>query len=314
MAALQDEWQAGREARQRERVQRQQEVQASLEANRLARQAEAAKTRQVLAESREALQAETSLYLAQVKQQRLAEAARTDALLKNFRAALRAANQQEMVKISDAVAALQKVTHEALAGHRRDRAVMADRQQQQLTEYVSELRASVAEYLMETADNRKMIAVQEQAKRHRDREELTRQVEALRDEFKVHKAEMVAFREDLRRSVWGNAAPVAQVAPPPPLKRSVSNERTPTRGQTAAPTVASPLPPSPPATVHTAVATEEAIFNYLQTHPEGARLTEIESSLGINRFQAVDALKSLIQKSIIVRQDRTYRILEEAVL
>jgi predicted transcriptional regulator len=43
-------------------------------------------------------------------------------------------------------------------------------------------------------------------------------------------------------------------------------------------------------------------------------LTEIESTLGINRFQAVDALRSLIQKELIVQKDRTYRIQEEAVL
>ncbi len=58
---------------------------------------------------------------------------------------------------------------------------------------------------------------------------------------------------------------------------------------------------------------EEVVYNYLHL-AEGARLSEIETELGINRFQAVDALRSLIQRNLVIKQDRTYRIQEEAVL
>ena len=82
--------------------------------------------------------------------------------------------------------------------------------------------------------------------------------------------------------------------------------------------------PSSPSTVATTMAApssltspsqplEEVVYNYLHL-ANGARLSEIETELGINRFQAVDALRSLIQRNLIVKQDRTYRVLEEAVL
>jgi len=55
------------------------------------------------------------------------------------------------------------------------------------------------------------------------------------------------------------------------------------------------------------------IFNYIQDL-KGARLTEIESALSINRFQAVDALRSLIKKGNVTQRDRIYLIPEEVNL
>jgi hypothetical protein len=58
---------------------------------------------------------------------------------------------------------------------------------------------------------------------------------------------------------------------------------------------------------------EKEIYNHVH-RVQGARLTEIESALGINRFQAVDALRSLIKKGLITQRDRIYLIQEEASL
>jgi predicted transcriptional regulator len=69
---------------------------------------------------------------------------------------------------------------------------------------------------------------------------------------------------------------------------------------------ASPPAPEPP-------SLEEVVYNYLHLS-QGAHLSEIETELGINRFQAVDALRSLIQKDLVIKQDRTYLVQEEAVL
>lgn len=55
---------------------------------------------------------------------------------------------------------------------------------------------------------------------------------------------------------------------------------------------------------------EKDIYSYIHTS-KGARLTEIETALGINRFQAVDALRALIRKSLITQRDRIYLIQEE---
>lgn len=58
---------------------------------------------------------------------------------------------------------------------------------------------------------------------------------------------------------------------------------------------------------------EEDIYNYVHS-ANGARLTEIETNLEINRFQAVDALRSLIKKGLITQRDRIYLIQEEISL
>ena len=55
---------------------------------------------------------------------------------------------------------------------------------------------------------------------------------------------------------------------------------------------------------------ESEIFGYLQAG-DGARLTEIEAALDINRFQAVDALRSLIKQGRVTQRDRVYVIQEE---
>jgi hypothetical protein len=151
-------------------------------------------------------------------------------------------------------------------------------------------------------------------------------VEALREEFAVYRQQMRDFRNDLRQSVWGDAVPQAAsaTAPKPTLKSHQTSARKsrakakPAATKPAAPKANGATAPAPAAKqaapAKSAVPTEEAVFEYLQDHNDGARLTEIESTLGINRFQAVDALRSLIQKELIVQKDRTYRIQEEAVL
>uniref|UniRef100_A0A832M2F1 Gas vesicle protein GvpC n=1 Tax=Oscillatoriales cyanobacterium SpSt-402 TaxID=2282168 RepID=A0A832M2F1_9CYAN len=55
----------------------------------------------------------------------------------------------------------------------------------------------------------------------------------------------------------------------------------------------------------TDVAFEKEVYTFLHQN-QGARLTQIETSLKINRFQAVDALRSLIKKGLITQRDRIY--------
>jgi hypothetical protein len=50
---------------------------------------------------------------------------------------------------------------------------------------------------------------------------------------------------------------------------------------------------------------EGEIFSYLEA-VEGARLIEIEHALDINRFQTVDALRSLIKQGRVIQRDRVY--------
>ncbi|NEQ47752.1 MAG: hypothetical protein F6K00_31170 [Leptolyngbya sp. SIOISBB] len=325
MAALQEQWEMARKARQQEIVQRQQAVQETLAHCQQNREANAVDMRAKLAAYYGSVQDETKLYLTQVEQQRRVMAQQTaqqlqvfDAELRAVVAELRAANQADMAE-------LQQVTQEVLATYQRDRAVMRDQQQQVLSEYVDELQGAVADCLAEIAGNRRAMAVVDQAQRHRDREALTDDVEALREEFAIYREQMRDFRENLRQSVWGDASPTVATPAKTTTDSKASSRNSRTRVQAGATTKAksaaatkgakAPAPVGKKASpAKSMVPTEEAVFNYLQAHHDGARLTAIESTLGINRFQAVDALRSLIQKELIVQKDRTYRIQEEAVL
>jgi len=335
VAALRNEWEAARKARQQAVIQRREAVLEDLNRCQQVREQEAAVMRQTLAENYASIQAETNLYLAQVEQQRRTIAKQTAAELEAFAAELRetvvelrAANRDAMIDVTERVAELKQVTREVLAGHQRDRAVMRSRQQQTLAEYVAELEATVADYLVEIAENRQALAVVDQAQRHRDRAALTEEVAAMRDDFTLYRQQLRDFRDRLRQSVWGDAVPIAQpstqLQAASPTRKSTSrkprakaqptpaSEAQPAASANGAQATAAVAKKSAPAKV--AIPTEEAVFDYLQAHQDGARLTEIESTLGINRFQAVDALRSLIQKELIIQKDRTYRIQEEAVL
>jgi predicted transcriptional regulator len=75
----------------------------------------------------------------------------------------------------------------------------------------------------------------------------------------------------------------------------------------SAPTKSSSNIVTQPITAH-----EKDVYQLLHDR-QGARLTEIESALKINRFQAVDALRSLIKKGLIRQRDRMY-LLQDTVV
>lgn len=55
---------------------------------------------------------------------------------------------------------------------------------------------------------------------------------------------------------------------------------------------------------------EEAIYTHIY-ESQGARLAEIESALGLNRFQTVDTLRTLIRKGLITQRNSIYLIQED---
>ena len=103
------------------------------------------------------------------------------------------------------------------------------------------------------------------------------------------------------------AAPAASAAPAP-VQAAPAVQSAPVATVLAPTAVAEASPPAPEPP-----SLEEVVYNYLHLS-QGAHLSEIETELGINRFQAVDALRSLIQKDLVIKQDRTYLVQEEAVL
>jgi hypothetical protein len=51
---------------------------------------------------------------------------------------------------------------------------------------------------------------------------------------------------------------------------------------------------------------DQRVDQYIQSHPNGARLGEIEQALGIHRVQTIDAIRILLQQGRISQRDRVY--------
>lgn len=148
-------------------------------------------------------------------------------------------------------------------------------------------------------------------------------------------AQLAQYVADLQMAVWGSARP--QENSPPQKNGSATTSfqngtsiKAPVQPATvlgrgagaviSAPTLkpqkasappspapVKPTPPSPPQQEIKAqgVSYEEEIYEHI-SKSEGKRLKEIEEALGVNRVQAVDALRSLIQQGLIVERDRLY--------
>ncbi|NER84303.1 MAG: hypothetical protein F6K42_33165 [Leptolyngbya sp. SIO1D8] len=312
VAALRDQWQADRQMRQQEVAQRRQATQADLQQCQQVRQQKADELWQELGQARQQRETQSRVTADKLKE--------FDAELKETVADLRDQNRQQMKGVQKYVAELQEATKQELSQHQRDRAVMGNQQEKKLAKYVDELESCVSDYLDEVAEKRQTTAAQDNAKRRQDRELLTHEVDALRDDYAVYRQQMKAFRSDLRQSVWGDTPPETAPSAPTSTQSVASSNGKLSKPIDKPATSLSPEKQAIPSSQTTTpvagsgVSAEEIVYGYLQAQPQGARLTEIETHLGINRFQAVDALRSLIQKELIVQKDRIYHIREEAVL
>ncbi|XDE63740.1 hypothetical protein AB3M80_07065 [Arthrospira platensis BEA 1257B] len=56
--------------------------------------------------------------------------------------------------------------------------------------------------------------------------------------------------------------------------------------------------------------TEQKIYTYIKDS-DGARVSEIEIALGLNRVQTTDALRSLLRKSYLTQQDNRLFVVYE---
>lgn len=98
---------------------------------------------------------------------------------------------------------------------------------------------------------------------------------------------------------------------PKAAAKATTASRTVTAAKVA-PAAASPAPANGAAPALPAeVAFEKEVYTFLHEQ-QGARLTQIETALKLNRFQAVDALRSLIKKGLITQRDRVYLTQEQS--
>jgi hypothetical protein len=153
-----------------------------------------------------------------------------------------------------------------------------------------------------------------------NRAERKAEVEAMFQRLGVFRVELKRFYANLQAEVWGSGAPAsggfkaqkpfssqAVAAPAAKVNVPVAVPVPPTtvgafsHGDSIA---VAPAKSAKPA-IKSGSAVAEDVYTFIR-NANGARLTQIESSLSINRFQAVDALRSLIKDSRITQRDRIY--------
>ena len=194
-----------------------------------------------------------------------------------------------------------------------------------LVTLVDGLRADTQDYLTELAASRQDRAAQIHSQLQSSRAHRQAKTQTLRLNLRQHRA-------SLRQSVWGISAEQLSshpVTPATPLASTPKGHR-PSAAEFIIPQPSKPAadlaittlslhPTSPPPAEakagepianlqplqRDAAQVEADIHTYIR-QIEGARLTEIETALGMNRFQTVDALRSLIKKGVVAQRDRIY--------
>lgn len=319
------------------------ETQAFLAAERDRRQIQAQQLAQQLDEFVQALQQQTAQFLALTIAERITMADQLAVDLHAFRQAL---SQQVLTlryEIQASVAALKAETQQFLSDSRQQQQQVHLQTLKDLAAFMETLRATVHNYLSEMEVLRQCRAEQIRTDLKQSRADRTAEMQAMFQRLAEFRAELRQFHANLQTTVWGQATsrtvesqpqkrpvtkpatqPIARTVAPitskptskpvsKPTSKPVSKPATPATPRVAAPsnikTNVAPTGPGPTVAVSQpeGMAYEKEVYNYIHKI-QGARLTEIESSLGINRFEAVDALRSLIKKGLITQRDRVYLV------
>ncbi|MBW4540059.1 MAG: hypothetical protein KME43_13080 [Myxacorys chilensis ATA2-1-KO14] len=292
--ALKTSWQHLRQQRQQHIIQRRQQVASTLENIQTYRQ-----------ETASELRCDLSLF--------------RDSLMRNG-TVCRQERQRDRTE-------LHHQTQTFLRQARDRRQVQAQEGAQQLTAFVIQLRSETSEFLAVTHANRELMAQQlaydlaafraalDQAStllRQKIRADIqTSQTETSLLLEAAHQ-QRIATRIQLNQEL----ADVAEQEQPA-LPSIESSERADVRvgnekqsAEQIQPSAAKPAPIQPAPAVSEERLQEERIFQYIDLM-QSVRLTELETSLSMSRFQVVEALRSLIQKGMITQRDRMYCVSEE---
>lgn len=238
-------------------------------------------------------------------------------------ALLRQELQMGIAAIASDVQTLRSQTQEDLAALQQERLST-------LATLVDSLRADTQDYLADLAATRKQRAAQIHTQFQTNRAHRQIATQTLRQECAHFRLALRQHRASLRHSVWGKTVeqrlphqPVAAISTPPPdqvpLAVELSRSSTCKRGldlsgvttlsldqtdQDSEPKALESIANVQPLR-RDPVQLETDILTYIRK-VQGARLTEIETALEMNRFQTVDALRSLIKKGLVTQRDRTY--------
>lgn len=290
----------------------------------------------------DALQSEMSDFLAMVADDRASMSQQLKQDLQAFHVELQDSVKALRQAMQGDLSTLQADIQTFLTNCQHQRHQMSAETQQSLTTFISLLRSDVQSYLVELDMLRQQRSQELQHTLQDSRTTREADVKKLFEKFASFRADLKQFHQLLSESVWGQAKPKASVltqtapkfslsvpkvaAKPTTVRSSFPQNKAP--GKTIAPkatpktatkptvskamaapkttaSVTSTSTPAPKPVVKEEVAFEKEVYSFLH-EGQGARLTQIESYLGINRFQAVDALRSLIKKGLITQRDRVY--------
>jgi hypothetical protein len=221
---------------------------------------------------------------------------------------------------------------------------------QNLETYIASLQEQVRTYLaeLELARQERGQQVGQMLQESRDRR--LAETAELFQQLSEFRAELRAYCNSLHETIWGKSQSIQQLESTPQKPTKLKSDRV---KQEIAPTpVVQPItqsivqPATQPAKLPVtkipndipvaaganikavAVAVHQPAQQLLQQDSElmeqkvyshikqieGARLTEIQSALGINRSQTVDSLRALIKQGLITQRDRVYLAQEEISL
>ncbi|MGA7934534.1 MAG: hypothetical protein WCA35_13380 [Kovacikia sp.] len=336
--SLKDSWQQQRQERQQEIIQRQQSMQLALETARQERQIQAAQLRDDLSLFRETIASEDKVRRINFQQVQLELQQFCSRLRIETHTLLKTANDRRQIQAQEVaqqlnafVQALKQETADLLTMTAAERQVMAQQLEQELSAFIEALRSDVQSYLWEMETIRKSRAEKLHQKLFQSRIDREAEMKQIFYHLAEFRAELQQFCAELRHEVWGSdalapakagltKAPVTTPTPktsPKPVAKGFAPAKTvipatPVGAFQQGNSVAvAPVKEIKPAQTDT-IAYEKEVYNYIH-QTQGARLTQIETALGINRFQAVDALRSLIKKGLITQRDRLYIAHEDLV-
>lgn len=158
---------------------------------------------------------------------------------------------------------------------------------------------------------RQQRAAQMQQDLAHSRMERQANAEALFGRLAQFRSDLQTFHRNLKHSVWGQAEAMPSAHPhltatmAVPVAKGFKAENTASAKKVTVPIAEATAPPAK--VEKEVVPYEKEVYTFLN-QANGARLTQIEAALGINRFQAVDALRALIKKGLITQRDRVYHL------
>lgn len=317
--ALLDKWRNAGAQRLQEVRKRSSQVNAQLTQLQKERQAKGLQKKNELREFREKL-AQAEANRDRAEQQRSAVRKRlilnmqweTQTFLKNARDRRQEQAQTMAKNLNEFARSLAEQTAEFLADAQAARADMAKIQSEELRDFYTKLRITVAKQRQLNQAQQAFL----KTKLNRDLGEFRKNLQLEISEYLQFcqenregraialRAQLWQERANLSLEVWGCAAEQPNLG----ASRTEKAE-TPAAPEPAIPQKSAKDTPAPANTAAESanVNWEEKVYDYIR-QSQGARLAEIETALKLKRIQAVDILRSLIQKELIVERDRTYTV------